>query len=73
MNFGGGTMAHIEYTVTKIGSELSLNGVALKTIIEFDSDEMKPIQAREVKRHLPLAYSVDSILAISTESRSGAR
>ena len=43
MNFGGGTMAHIEYTVAS-RRELSLNGVVLKHILEFDSEQMRPIQ-----------------------------
>ena len=39
-----------------------MNGAGLKHILEFDSDQMRPIQQGS-KASLPLAYSVDAILA----------
>lgn len=60
VNFGGGTMAHIEYTVSdRERIELEWSGV--KNIIEFDSDEMSPIEPID-RTKLPLLYTVDSIL-----------
>ena len=61
MNFGGGTMAHIEYTVTD-RERIELEWSGIKNIIEFDSDEMRPIQPSG-NTQLPLSYSVDSIVA----------
>lgn len=61
MDFGGGTMAHIEYTVTN-QERIELEWSGIKTILEFDSDQMRPIQQGS-KASLPLAYSVDAILA----------
>ena len=61
MDFGGGTMAHIEYTVAK-QERIELEWSGIKTILEFDSDQMRPIQQGS-KASLPLAYSVDAILA----------
>ena len=53
MDFGGGTMAHIEYTVA--GQErIELEWSGIKTIIEFDSDQMGSIQ-QGTKTSLPLA------------------
>ena len=46
MDFGGGTMAHIEYTVAD-QERIELEWSGIKTIIEFDSDQMRPIQARK--------------------------
>ncbi|WP_066190628.1 hypothetical protein [Gracilibacillus timonensis] len=44
LNFGGGTMAHVEYTVTnKDQIELEWSGVG--RILEFDSDEMNPFMS----------------------------
>jgi len=60
MDFGGGTMAHIEYTVTD-RERIELEWSGIKTIIEFDSEQMTPIKHGS-KTSLPLAYSVDAIL-----------
>lgn len=60
INFGGGTMAHVEYTVSdhdKVELEWSGNN----QIIEFNSDELKPVQPGN-KTRLPLMYTVDAIL-----------
>ncbi|KAA0965554.1 hypothetical protein FQ087_04440 [Sporosarcina sp. ANT_H38] len=59
--FGSGTMAHIEYTVTD-QERIEFEWSGIKTIIEFDSGEMRPVQPGS-KATLPLTYSVDSILA----------
>jgi len=61
MDFGGGIMAHIEYTVTS-QERIELEWSGIKTILEFDSDQMRPIQQGSKASH-PLAYSVDAILA----------
>ncbi|MEK5038297.1 hypothetical protein [Sporosarcina sp. FSL K6-3457] len=61
MNFGGGKMAHIEYTVQQ-QERIELEWSGIKTIVEFDSDEIKPAQPGG-KTTLPLAFTVDSILA----------
>ncbi|KAA0965489.1 hypothetical protein FQ087_04075 [Sporosarcina sp. ANT_H38] len=61
MDFGEGTMAHIEYTVAE-QERIEFEWSGIKTIIEFDSDQMRPIQ-RGSQPPLPLAYSVDAILA----------
>ncbi|MDW0112427.1 hypothetical protein [Sporosarcina saromensis] len=61
MNFGGGTMAHIEYTVSD-RERIELEWSGIKKIIEFDSDQMVSIQSTR-KPAQPLAYSVDAILA----------
>jgi hypothetical protein len=61
VNFGKGIMSHIEYTVANEERiELELSGI--KSIVEFNSDHMKPIQP-ESKTRLPLSYSVDDIIA----------
>jgi hypothetical protein len=61
VNFGKGIMSHIEYTVANEERiELELSGI--KSIVEFNSDHMKPIQP-ESKTRLPLSYSVDNIIA----------
>ena len=61
VNFGKGIMSHIEYTVANEERiELELSGI--KSIVEFNSDHMKPIQP-ESKTSLPLSYSVDDIIA----------
>lgn|SRR5699024_4964418 len=63
VNFGGGTMAHIEYTISD-EDRIELEWSGTKNIIEFDSDQMTPISP---KGHttLPLAYSVDSIVSLA--------
>lgn len=60
VNFGGGTMAHIEYTVTN-HERIELEWSGMNHIIEFDSDEMSPFQPVN-QTALPLAYSLDSIM-----------
>jgi len=61
VNFGKGIMSHIEYTVANEERiELELSGI--KSIVEFNSDHMKPIQP-ENKTRLPLSYTVDEIIA----------
>lgn len=60
INFGGGTMAHVEYTVSD-HERIELEWSGEKNIIEFDSNEMRPIQPASETR-LPLVYSVDTIL-----------
>src|SRR5690625_4610131 len=60
INFSDGAMAHIEYTINdRERIELEWSGV--KNIIEFDSDEMSPIQPIDQTK-LPLLYTIDSIL-----------
>ncbi len=62
VNFGGGTMAHLEYTFTQTdqeGIEFEWSGV--KHIIEFDSEALKPIQP-DHRRNLSLVYPVDTII-----------
>ena len=59
--FGSGTMAHIEYTVTD-QERIEFEWSGINTIIEFDSDEMRPVRPGS-KTAFPLTYSVDSILA----------
>ena len=54
-------MAHIEYTIHH-QERVELEWSGIKNIIEFDSDEIKSAQPGS-KTTLPLAFSVDSILA----------
>ncbi len=61
MNFGGGKIAHIEYTIHH-QERIEFEWSGIKNIIEFDSDEIKPAQPGS-KTKLPLSFSVDSILA----------
>ena len=61
MNFGGGTMAHIEYTVTD-QEQIELEWSGIKNIIEFDSEEVGVIQSG-TKGISTLVYTVDAILA----------
>ena len=61
MDFGGGTMAHIEYTVTN-QERIELEWSGIKTILEFDSDQMKPINPND-RTLSPLKYSVDDIVS----------
>lgn len=61
VNFGKGIMSHIEYTVANEERiELELSGI--KSIVEFNSDDMKPIQP-ESKTSLPLSYTVNDMMA----------
>lgn len=61
MNFGGGKMAHIEYTIHH-QERIELEWSGIKNIIEFDSDEIKPARPGSGTT-LPVTISVDSILA----------
>lgn len=63
INFGGGTMAHIEYTFTD-QERIEFEWSGVKNIIDFDSETLKPIQPDHPK-NLALVYPVDSILAKS--------
>lgn len=60
VDFGEGTMAHLEYTFyDKERIELEWSGIG--NIIEFNSEEMTPVnQQKHVS--LPLLYNVDSVL-----------
>lgn len=60
LNFGDGTLAHVEYTVAD-EERIELEWSGIKSIIEFDSNEMNPFEPIN-KTKLPLMYSVDSIL-----------
>ena len=57
LNFGEGTIAHIEFTV---GTEerIELEWSSIKTILEFDSNQTRAIQPAGA----PMRYSVDSVL-----------
>lgn len=61
INFGGGTMAHMEYTFSDQDERIELEWSGIKTIIEFDSETMNPIDPKG-NTTLPLAYSIDSII-----------
>ncbi|MBS4208188.1 hypothetical protein [Bacillus sp. FJAT-50079] len=53
-------MAHLEYTFSK-GERIELEWSGIKKIIEFDSEEMRPIYPKGYTS-LPLGYSVESII-----------
>lgn len=55
VNFGGGTMAHMEYTFSDQDERIELEWSGIKTILEFDSETMNSIDSS-------LTYSVDSII-----------
>ena len=58
VNFGGGTLAHIEFTVGA-QERIELEWSATNSILEFDSDQMRSIQPDGSA----MSYSVDTILA----------
>lgn len=59
VNFECGVMAHIECTtINRERIELEWSGI--KHIIEFDSDEMRPVLPCEYS-NLPLAFTVDAV------------
>lgn len=60
VDFGDGTMAHLEYTFAD-AEKIELEWSGVKHIIEFDSDEMNPFHPKQGS-YLPLSYSADSIL-----------
>ncbi|MFD2044543.1 hypothetical protein ACFSTA_08705 [Ornithinibacillus salinisoli] len=63
VNFGGGTMAHLDYTFS--GQEyIELEWSGMQRIIEFNSNEMNPFGSK-LHTALPLSYSVDAILKLS--------
>ncbi len=63
INFGQGTMAHMEYTLND-RERLEFEWSGIKSIIEFNSEEMCPITSKHLTPK-PLTYSVDSILKAS--------
>lgn len=63
VNFGGGTMAHIEYTISN-DERIEFEWSGTKNIIDFDSVEMTPVQPNHYTA-LPLTYSVDSIVSLA--------
>lgn len=63
INFGGGTMAHIEYTAGN-QEKIELEWSGIKNIIEFDSEQMKPVHPSD-RTLLPLTYSVDDIVSLA--------
>lgn len=62
VNFGSGTMAHLEYTFSDEDERIEFDWSGIQNIIEFDSKEMNPIDPKGYSR-LPLLYSTDSILS----------
>ncbi|RDW22186.1 hypothetical protein CWR48_00310 [Oceanobacillus arenosus] len=67
VNFGNGTMAHLEYTFSNDDEKIELEWSGIKQIIEFNSAEMNPFSLKNYTS-LPLAYSVDSILATARKA-----
>ncbi|WP_175990169.1 hypothetical protein [Bacillus sp. Marseille-Q1617] len=61
IRFSGGKMAHAEYTFGAGEERIEVEWSGIKTIAEFDSEEMTPIKPHGHTR-LPLVYSVDDIL-----------
>lgn len=62
VDFGGGTMGHLEYTFASEREKIEFEWSGIKRIIEFDSDEMTPLTPDGLTT-LPLSYSVDAILS----------
>lgn len=62
VDFGGGTMGHLEYTFASEREQIEFEWSGIKRIIEFDSDEMTPLTPDGLTT-LPLSYSVDAILS----------
>ncbi|SDJ99030.1 hypothetical protein [Sediminibacillus albus] len=62
VNFGSGTMAHMEYTFSYQDERIELEWSGIKTILEFDSETMHTL-GQKGNNALALAYSVDSIIA----------
>lgn len=61
VNFGEGTMAHLEFTMSNDNELIEFEWSGVKNIIEFSSKEMIPIHPHS-SSSLPLYYNVDSIL-----------
>ncbi|WP_217586535.1 hypothetical protein [Lentibacillus saliphilus] len=67
VNFGGGTMAHLDYTFSqKADKHLALEWSGMHTIVEFDSSATNPVYPA-VSSIRPLAYSVDQLLDCAHE------
>ncbi|MDC3412178.1 hypothetical protein NC797_01225 [Aquibacillus sp. 3ASR75-11] len=63
INFGGGTIAHLDYTFS--GEDfIELEWSGINTIIEFNSCEMNPFEPKRYTS-LPLSYSVEAIFDLS--------
>lgn len=63
INFGGGTMAHMEYTFIETDEEkIEFEWSGVKNIIDFNSETFKPIQPDNT-RNLALVYPLDAIIA----------
>ncbi|KPL59219.1 hypothetical protein [Rossellomorea vietnamensis] len=62
VDFGRGTMGHLEYTFANEAERIEFEWSGIKRIIEFDSDEMTPLTP-EGLTPLLLSYSVDAILS----------
>ncbi|QGH33474.1 hypothetical protein GI584_05310 [Gracilibacillus salitolerans] len=55
VDFGGGAMAHMEYTFSDQDERIELEWSGIKTILEFDSETMNSLESS-------LTYSVDAII-----------
>lgn len=60
LNFGGGTMAHVEYTLAN-KNQIELEWSGIEEILAFHSDEMNPLIADE-NENLSLKFKTTSIL-----------
>lgn len=68
VNFGSGTMAHLEYTFLRAVEEtIEFEWSGVRQIIEFNSSEMEPIEYNRDKS-LALSYSVDLIKSTSIKA-----
>ncbi len=61
LSFAEGKMAHLEYTFGGTDERIELEWSGIRTIAEFDSEEMTPVTPNGSTR-LPLQYSVEDIL-----------
>ncbi|OIU69717.1 hypothetical protein [Rossellomorea aquimaris] len=61
LSFAEGKMAHLEYTFGGTDERIELEWSGIRTIAEFDSEEMTPVKSNGSTR-LPLQYSVEDIL-----------
>lgn len=63
INFGGGTMAHMEYTFVEAGEEnIQFEWSGVKNIIDFDSATQKAIEPSH-HRNIQLIYPLDAVIA----------
>ncbi|MET3697569.1 hypothetical protein SAMN05877753_106167 [Bacillus oleivorans] len=60
IKFSKGTMAHLEYTFAE-GERIEWEWSGIKTILEFDSEEMNPFVPNAYSS-FPLNYTIDSII-----------